>query len=116
MTTRATPVRTRLVPALVALMVMFALMTMVAAGSARAAVILVSPNDPAAVNIAKMEGAGAGDEVVVAPGTYRFRLYLEAHGTAAQPIVIRAADPARPAGVGSRRRHHRELARDVRRR
>ncbi len=62
-------------------------------GSVRAAIIAVSPNDPAAVNIAKMEGAGPGDEVVVAPGTYRFRLYLEGHGTAEQPIVIRAADP-----------------------
>ena len=41
-----------------------------------------------------MEGAGPGDEVVVGPGTYRFRLYLEAHGTAVQPIVIRAANPA----------------------
>ena len=65
-----------------------------AGASARASTITVSPNDPATVNIAKMEGAGAGDEVIVAPGTYRFRLYLEAHGTAAQPIVIRAADPS----------------------
>lgn len=36
--------------------------------------------------------------MVVAPGTYQFRLYLEGSGTADAPIVIRAADPAdRPA-------------------
>jgi hypothetical protein len=64
-----------------------------AAGTARAGVINVSPTDPAGVNIAKIEGAGPGDDVIVAPGTYRFRLYLDGQGTAQQPIVIRAADP-----------------------
>src|SRR5690242_6501523 len=63
--------------------------------AADAATIYVSPHDPAATNIAKIEGARPGDEVVVAPGTYRFRLYLEGLGTATQPIVIRAADPSR---------------------
>jgi hypothetical protein len=62
-------------------------------GPAAAAVIEVFPGDGDDVNMAKIEGAEPGDEVVVAPGTYRFRLYLEAEGTAGQPVVIRAADP-----------------------
>jgi len=62
-------------------------------GPASAAVIEVFPGDGDDVNMAKIEGAEPGDEVVVAPGTYRFRLYLEAQGTASQPVVIRAADP-----------------------
>lgn len=45
---------------------------------------------------ATIEAAQAGDEVVIAPGTYGFRVYLEAQGTAASPIVIRAADPSNP--------------------
>jgi hypothetical protein len=64
------------------------------AAAAHAAVIDVSPSDSDEVNMDKIEGAAPGDEVVVAPGTYRFRLYLEGAGTADQPIVIRAADPA----------------------
>jgi len=59
---------------------------------ARAATIMVGPAD----GYAKIEGAGAGDEVVLAPGTYQFRVYLTKQGTAAQPIVIRAQDPANP--------------------
>ena len=43
-----------------------------------------------------IEGAQAGDEVVIAPGTYGFRVYLEAQGTASHPIVIRAQDPDNP--------------------
>lgn len=58
-----------------------------------AAVIPVVPTDPDEDNIAKIEAAVAGDEVVVAPGTYRFRVYLQGAGTAEQPIVIRAEDP-----------------------
>lgn len=56
-----------------------------------AATITVTTND----SYAKIEAARAGDEVVIAPGTYRFRLYLTARGTVARPIVIRAQDPAR---------------------
>ncbi|MFC1609947.1 hypothetical protein ACFL6C_03230 [Myxococcota bacterium] len=62
--------------------------------SAAAEVIHVVPTDDPEDNYAKMEAAGPGDEVVVAPGTYRFRLYLEGQGTEQQPIVIRAEDPA----------------------
>jgi len=61
-------------------------------GTARAATIVVAPGD----SYTKLEGAGAGDEVVIAPGTYKFRVYLTKQGTAAQPIVIRAQDPANP--------------------
>ncbi len=66
----------------------------VVATSASAAVINVSSTDSATDNISKIEGAGPGDEVIVAPGTYQFRLYLEGEGTESQPIVIRAEDPA----------------------
>jgi len=63
-----------------------------AAGVAQAATITVGPGD----SYTKIEAAGAGDEVVIAPGTYKFRVYLTKQGTAAQPIVIRAQDPAQP--------------------
>jgi hypothetical protein len=41
----------------------------------------------------KMEAAVAGDEVVIAPGTYKFRVDWESSGTQAMPIVVRALDP-----------------------
>jgi len=56
-------------------------------------IINVFPDDSDEVNMARIEGAAAGDEVVIAPGTYRFRLYLEGEGTAERPVIIRAADP-----------------------
>ena len=59
---------------------------------AGAAIINVSPGD----SYEKIESARAGDEVVIAPGNYSFRVYLTAQGTAGKPIVIRAQDPARP--------------------
>ena len=55
-----------------------------------AAVISVTPAD----SYAKMEAARAGDEVVIAPGTYAFRLYFSAAASPDKPIVIRAQDPA----------------------
>lgn len=55
-------------------------------------VINVTTND----SYAKIEGARAGDEVVIAPGTYSFRVYLTQQGTPARPIIIRALDPTRP--------------------
>jgi hypothetical protein len=62
---------------------------------ASAAIIHVSPADgPTAYK--KIEGAGAGDEVVIAPGTYAFRVYLQGQGTAASPIHIHAEDPSHP--------------------
>ena len=56
---------------------------------ARAAVIQISPGD----DYTKIEAAQAGDEVVIAPGTYRFRVYLTGQGTRTQPIKIHAQDP-----------------------
>ncbi len=55
-----------------------------------AAVINVTPSD----SYAKIEAAQAGDEVVIAPGTYRFRVHLTAQGASNNPITIRAQDPA----------------------
>lgn len=60
--------------------------------STQAAVITISPGD----SYTKIESAKAGDEVVISPGTYAFRVYLTGQGTAANPIVIRAQDPANP--------------------
>jgi hypothetical protein len=59
---------------------------------AAATTITIAPGD----NYTKIEAAQAGDEVVVAPGTYKFRVFLTKKGTAAQPIVIRAQDPKNP--------------------
>jgi hypothetical protein len=64
----------------------------VAPTSALAATINVGPGD----SYAKIEAANPGDTVLIAPGTYKFRVYLQAMGTAAQPIVIQAADPSQP--------------------
>ncbi len=58
----------------------------------RAATIDVGPGD----SYDKIEGAGPGDEVVIAPGTYSFRVYLTQAAPADNPIVIRAQDPANP--------------------
>ncbi len=62
---------------------------------AAAAVINVSPADGNTA-YTKIESAGPGDEVVIAPGTYAFRVYLTGQGTSAQPIVIHAQDPSHP--------------------
>ena len=62
------------------------------AASARAATINVAPGD----SYAKIEAAKPGDEVVIAPGTYGFRVYLTQKAPADKPIVIRAADPTNP--------------------
>src|SRR4051794_26854502 len=61
-------------------------------GKLAGAVINVGPAD----GYAKIESAQAGDEVVLAPGTYSFRVYLTKHGTPGSPIVVRALDPANP--------------------
>ena len=57
---------------------------------ANAAVITVTTND----NYTKIESAQAGDEVVLSPGTYAFRVYLTKAAT--NTITIRALDPANP--------------------
>lgn len=59
---------------------------------ARAATIMVGPMD----SYAKIEAAQPGDEVVIAPGTYKFRVYLTQKAPANAPIVIRAQDPKNP--------------------
>jgi hypothetical protein len=58
----------------------------------QAAIIQVNPTD----DYTKIEAANPGDEVVIAPGTYAFRVYLTKHAGAANPIFIHAADPANP--------------------
>jgi hypothetical protein len=60
--------------------------------TALAATIHVAPGD----DYEKIEAATAGDTVLIAPGTYKFRVYLSGQGTSAQPIVIRAEDPGNP--------------------
>ena len=58
-------------------------------GNAFAVQIPFGPGD----SFTKLEAAKAGDEVVIAHGTYAFRVHLTQLGTAQKPIVIRAADP-----------------------
>jgi hypothetical protein len=58
----------------------------------QAAVINVGPGD----NYSKIEGAQPGDEVVIAPGTYAFRVYLTKAATPTNPIVICAQYPTNP--------------------
>lgn len=60
--------------------------------SGDAAIVNVTTND----SFAKIEAAKPGDEVVIAPGTYAFRVYLTGQATPTNPIVIRALDPTRP--------------------
>ncbi len=56
------------------------------------ATIRVSPD----AGYQPIEAAQPGDEVVLAPGTYRFRLALTVSGTPSNPIVIRGEDPTQP--------------------
>jgi len=44
----------------------------------------------------KIEAAQPGDEVVIAPGKYAFRVFLQQQAPANNPIVIRAQDPKNP--------------------
>jgi hypothetical protein len=62
------------------------------APAARATTVNVGPGD----SYDKIEGAKPGDEVLIAPGTYTFRVYLTQAAPADQPIVIRAQDPTNP--------------------
>ncbi|HZM06357.1 MAG TPA: hypothetical protein VFC44_25430 [Candidatus Saccharimonadales bacterium] len=57
-----------------------------------ATVINVGPSD----TYAKIEGANPGDEVIIAPGTYAFRVYLTKQAGTTNPIYIHAQDPANP--------------------
>src|SRR5437773_2401412 len=56
------------------------------------ATINVTPTTPNGWTV--IESADAGDEVVIAPGTYKYRVYLTHSGTAQAPIVIRAQEPS----------------------
>src|ERR1051326_3886968 len=56
---------------------------------ARAAVINVGPSD----SYTKIESANPGDQVVIAPGSYAFRVYLTKQAPVTNPITIRAQDP-----------------------
>lgn len=53
------------------------------------ATIMVGPQD----DYKKIEAAKPGDEVVIAPGTYKFRVFLQQKGTQQNPVIIRAQDP-----------------------
>jgi MYXO-CTERM domain-containing protein len=64
----------------------------IASAGARAATINVNPTD----SYTKIEGAGPGDEVVIAPGTYKYRVFLTQQAPSTKPIIIRAADPTNP--------------------
>src|SRR5437016_14657707 len=59
---------------------------------ALATVINVTPAD----SYTKIESAQPGDEVVIAPGTYAFRVYLTKKAPTNNPIVIRAQNPTNP--------------------
>jgi hypothetical protein len=57
-----------------------------------ASVINLSPAD-GTNGYTKIEAAQPGDQVVVAPGTYAFRVHLTAQGSTTNPIYIQAQDP-----------------------
>lgn len=59
---------------------------------ARGETILITPSD----SYDRIENARPGDEVVIAPGTYRFRVYLRQAAPPNAPLIIRAEDPQNP--------------------
>jgi hypothetical protein len=60
--------------------------------AASAATIHLTPSDSFDV----IEKAKPGDEVLIAPGTYKFRVYLTTAAPANNPIIIRGEDPQNP--------------------
>ena len=66
--------------------------------TAAAAVINVSPSSGSTA-YTLIEGAKPGDEVVLAPGTYPFRVYLQQQAPSSSPIFIHSQDPSHPAVV-----------------
>ena len=54
--------------------------------------IVVTPSD----SYELVEGARPGDEVVISPGVYSFRVYLTQPAPPDAPIVIHAMDPSDP--------------------
>ena len=92
-----------------------AALALAAAPGTRAATIQVGPTD----SYDKIEAAGPGDEVVIAPGKYAFRVHLTRSAPADQPIVIRAQDPSNQVAAVTRAegpRAGRRAARGARRR
>jgi hypothetical protein len=67
------------------------IITLAGAG-AGAAVINVNTND----DYAKIESAQPGDQVIIAPGTYSFRVYLTQPAAVTNPITIEALEPTNP--------------------
>jgi hypothetical protein len=65
---------------------------------AAATVINVSPSS-GTMAYTLIEGANPGDEVILAPGTYPFRVYLQQQASATNPIYIHSEDPTNPAIV-----------------
>ena len=59
-----------------------------------AAIINVTTNDSPTAAYTKIQSAQAGDVVIIAPGTYAFRVQLTGQGSATNPITIRALNPA----------------------
>jgi hypothetical protein len=72
--------------------ILFAVAVWAGGIASEAAVINVSTND----NYTKIESANPGDEVVIASGTYAFRVHLTKQAGVTNPIVIRGLDPAKP--------------------
>jgi len=73
-------------------LILAALAMWLGCASADAAIINVSPGD----DFTKIESANPGDEVVIAPGTYAFRVYLTKQATPSNPICIHAQNPLNP--------------------
>jgi hypothetical protein len=64
----------------------------VAVAVANAAVINVTTSD----SYTKIESAQPGDQVLIAPGTYSFRVYLSQQASVTNPITIQALNPTNP--------------------
>lgn len=65
----------------------------VAAARGEARQIFVTPTSG---DYRDIEAAQPGDEVIIASGTYRYRVHLDMQGTAVMPIVVRGEDPNNP--------------------
>src|ERR1700690_3534175 len=75
-----------------ALAIPLAIAASIVTSSATAATIEITPTD----NYSKIESAKAGDEVIIDPGTYTFRVYITAAAPSNKPVVIHAKDPQNP--------------------
>src|SRR6202142_4032132 len=75
-----------------ALAIPLAIAASIVTSSATAATIEITPTD----NYSKIESAKAGDEVIIDPGTYTFRVYITPAAPSNKPVVIHAKDPQNP--------------------